>query len=339
MASIPLDVLLEILPFVDRVDLPAMARSNRYLSHYALDQIYGHIASKHMQAACLSTTSNPALAQRVKFLELNRAVHGLQLQAILPFVRDALRVCSNLQTLKLDVDGNHSWVLPTGPERGVFKLRAFSCATFITQDLLEFLRDQDELEDISFSHSYLFTAERGPPRPWRFPLLKKFEGPMSWIDTIVPNHPVSNITVSYVKAGAASSLAALELTTVPIRHLQIPLHALQDRDLEGLGALFPSLEVLILTVALTWPKTTPSASILHFVRDLLGVLSTVQIFEIIGFTASNEAENDSLLHVVQTATEKGHPSLRQFSVQYRDGYGTNTSRVYWTKADRGWERQ
>ncbi|KAJ7352318.1 hypothetical protein DFH08DRAFT_650440, partial [Mycena albidolilacea] len=194
MTSIPFDVLLEILPLIDSSDLPAMARTNRYLSDFALDRMYGSISSKNMHAACQSVGSNPNLARRVKSLEINRHNHGhgTHLQTILPVFRDVLRVTSNLRTLKLDIDGKHSWVLKAA--LGVFKLRSFSCSAYTDQDLLDFLHDQTELEEIVFSHSYSF-PEHGAPVPWKFPGLKKVDGPMSWIDMIVPGQPVSHVSI------------------------------------------------------------------------------------------------------------------------------------------------
>jgi hypothetical protein len=246
MTSIPFDVLMEILPLVETSDLLAMARTNRDLSDYALDRIYGHILSKNMKAACQSVSSNPSLAQRVRSLEINysHGDHGYHLESILPSFRDALRVTLNLRTLKLDINGNHSWVLK--PALGAFKLRSFSCYAYTDQDLLDFLRDQTELEEIMLSHSYTF-IEHGAPI--KFPGLKKFHGPMTWADLIIPHEPVSHVEISYI--GHGSPIASLGLSTAPIRHLRIPIHAVDKRQPRELKVLFPALKNLVLTVSQT----------------------------------------------------------------------------------------
>jgi hypothetical protein len=242
MTSIPFDVLMEILPLVETSDLLAMARTNRDLSDYALDRIYGHISSKNMKAACQSVSSNPRLAQRVRSLEINHSDHGAHLESILPSFRDALRVTLNLRTLKLDIDGSRSWVLK--PALGAFKLRSFSCSTYTDQDLLDFLRDQTELEEIMLSHSYTF-IEQGAPI--KFLALKKFHGPMSWADLIIPHEPVSHVEISYI--GHGSPIASLGLSTAPIRHLRIPIHAVDKRQPRELQVLFPALNNLVLSQA------------------------------------------------------------------------------------------
>ncbi|KAJ7352317.1 hypothetical protein DFH08DRAFT_84376 [Mycena albidolilacea] len=325
MTSIPFDVLLEILPLVDSSDLPAMARTNRYISDFALDRMYGSISSKNMQAACQSVASNPSLARRVKSLEMNRHKHGhgAHLQTILPVFRDVLRATSNLRTLKLDIDGKHTWVLKAA--LGVFKLRSFSCSAYADQDLLDFLHDQTELEEIVFSHSYSF-PERGTPVPWKFPGLKKVDGPMSWIDMIVPGQPVSHVSISYITPG--SRLASLGLTTAPILHLQIPLGPLKESRSEALKTLFSSVEDLVLTTENSGTMYA-EPSIPYVVQRVLEALPTVKDCRIIGYDPLNEEE-----HVVKTATQKA-PAVRRFTMQFTGTIGDRRT-ICWTRGISGW---
>ncbi|KAJ7199561.1 hypothetical protein B0H12DRAFT_1244627 [Mycena haematopus] len=329
MTYLSFDVLMEILPLIDSSDLPAMARTNRFFSDYALNAIYGHISSKNMQAACVSVTSNPSLAQRVESLEVNFLDHGPKIHSILPAFRDALRVTLNLRSLKWDIDGKYSWVFKSA--LGAFKLRSFSCSAFTDQDLLDFLHDQTELEEIVLSHSYSF-PESGPSVPWQFPSLKKFNGPMSWIDMIVPHHPVLHVTISYI--GRGSSIASLGLTTAPIQDLRIPIHAFEKTQPNELKALFSSLKHLVLMMAPPWPTSTISVPVPRLRRDVLGALSTVKDCEIIGYVLHDEGEHDAS-SFVKTATENA-PAVRRFLVQYiTRGRPANT--ICWTKEIGGWK--
>ncbi|KAJ6577524.1 hypothetical protein B0H19DRAFT_1120208 [Mycena capillaripes] len=335
MNSIPFDVLMEILPLVSSSDLPALARTNKDLSDHALNRMYSHISSQNVAAACQSVSSNPSLALRVKSLEINRAGRVISIDSILPPLRDALRVTLNLRTLKLDIDGRHSWVLK--PALGVFKLRSFSCSAYTDQDLLDFLRDQTELEEIVLSHSYSF-IERGSQIPWIFPLLKKFNGPMSWVDLIIPQQPVSHVVISYIRPG--SSIASLGLTTAPIRHLQIPLHALEQIHVRELKGMFPVLENLVLTISQVWViRPVSHIPLPHWLRDLLESLSTVHDLEILGYRPQDEGEHDPT-KFVKTATEKA-PAVRRFLVQYSKSDGriamVNDRTVCWTKGINGWQ--
>ncbi|KAF7375269.1 hypothetical protein MSAN_00413600 [Mycena sanguinolenta] len=336
MTYLPFDVLMEIFPLLDSSDLPAMALTNRSFSDYALSAIYEHISSQNMQAACVSITSNPSLAQRVKSLEVNRHDHGRHIDSILPAFRDALRVTLNLRALKWDIDGRHSWVFKSA--LGAFKLRYFSCSAFTDQDLLDFLHDQTELGEIVLTHSYLF-PENGPP-PWRFSSLNKFTGSMSWIDVIVPHHPVSHIAISYISRGGP--LASLGLTTAPIVDLRIPIHALEKRQPGELKRLFSSLEHLVLITRYAWETPTLSIPVSHLLRDVLGALSTVTDFELIGYDLSTHHEEgeQNASNLFKIATEKA-PVIRRFLVEYVTRVGRHmmpTSIVVcWTKEIGGWK--
>ncbi|KAJ7036861.1 hypothetical protein C8F04DRAFT_1086340 [Mycena alexandri] len=332
MTSIPFDILMEIMPLIDFPDLTAMARANRDLSGYALDRLYERISSRNIEAACQSISANHTLAQRVRSLEVNREDHGRHLESILPALQNALRSTSNLGILKLDVDGSHSWVLKSA--MGVFKLRSFSCCAYTDEDLLSFLHDQTDLEDIRLSHSFV---ERGPPAPWSFLHLKKFDGPMSWVDTILPGQPVSHVVVSHIRM-ASPSLTSLGLATVPIRHLQIPLHGLHEISSSTLKVLLPAIERLTLTMGRNMfvPLDTPV-----WLEDLLATLSTVRNCDIMEYQPQDEWERreDNVTHLVKTATRRA-PAMWKFSLQYsmqHTATGMEHRSVCWERGIKGWE--
>ncbi|KAJ7746297.1 hypothetical protein B0H16DRAFT_1726476 [Mycena metata] len=308
MSFIPFDILMEIMPLIDLPDLTVIARANRDLSGCALDRLYEEISSRNMAAACQSISANHTLAQRVRSLEINRKDHARHLGSILPALRDALRCTSNLRILKLDVDGSHSWVLKSAI--GVIKLHSFSCCAFTDEDLLSFLRDQTDLEDIRLSHSYI---QRGPPAPWRFLRLKKFDGPMSWADTLIPGQPVSHVVVSHI-TNISPSLTSLGLVTVPICHLQVPLHGLHEIPFTTLKLLLPAIENLTLTMGTNMfvPLDTPV-----WLEDLLATLSTVRNCSILEYQPKDEWEGleSNTTHLVKTATRRA-PAMWKFMLQY-----------------------
>ncbi|KAJ7183267.1 hypothetical protein C8R46DRAFT_1027024 [Mycena filopes] len=334
MTSIPYDVLMEIMPLVDFRDLTAMARANRSLSGYALDRLYARISSRNMRAACQSVSANPTLAQRVRALHVNRSDHGTQLDSILPALGDALRVTTNLRTLKLDVDGSHSWVLKSG--LGAIKLQSFSCFAYTDEDLLNFLHDQTDLEDITLSHSFI---ERGPPVPWRFLHLRKFDGPMSWIEAVVPGHPVSHLVISHM-TNFRPSLASLGLTTVPLLHLQIPLQSLRQIPSPILPVLLPAIESLTLPmdedVAAIF--STPETPV--WLQDVLSSLPTVKDVVILKYQFKDEWERPQgdTTYFVDTATKMA-PAICKFTLSYRMR-STPTAMTHqivsWERGIKGW---
>ncbi|KAJ7760665.1 hypothetical protein DFH07DRAFT_816341 [Mycena maculata] len=331
MISFPFDVFMEILPLVDFTDLAAMAATNKDLSAYALDRMYQHIVSKNMQRACESIASNPSLAQRVQSLEINRSDHGANIETILPALRDALRNTRNLRTLKLDVDGQHSWILT--PSLGVFKLRSFSSMSYTDQPLLDFLHHQTELEELRLAHSFI---ESQSPVPWDFPHLKKFDGPMSWIEVVVPRHPVSHVIVTHVSS-VYGTLAAMGMTTAPIRHLQIPFHAMHKRTYEELKILFPALVDLTITNdAVPHNQTivsSLSAWVQGWLQGLLAAISTVESVCLLGYDLTDECDEET----VRKMTERA-PAVRKFSLQDRGlGSGRNSRMIHWERRSSGWE--
>jgi hypothetical protein len=257
MTSIPFDVLLEILTLVNFSDLPTLALTTRNVSASVLDQLYNHIQvrGKNMEAACQSIASNPELARRVHTLEVEREAHGAHLESILPALHAALRTTINLRFLVLDIDGRHSWVLKSAI--GALKLRSFSCFTYTDQDLLDFLHDQTDLEEIVLGHSFI---PYGRPISWRFPNLRKINATMSWVDNIVPGNPVSHVGISYIASNTPGALTSLGLTTTPIRHLEVPLHGVHPIPFQQLNALFPALEELTLSITVNWLWPIVSAS-------------------------------------------------------------------------------
>ncbi|KAJ7510531.1 hypothetical protein B0H11DRAFT_1192788 [Mycena galericulata] len=327
MSYIPFDILMEILPLVDFPDLPAMALTNKGLSTYALDRMYRHIVSKNMKGACESVASNLSLARRVKSLEINRSIHGAHLQYILPALRDALQNTLNLRTLKLDIDGHHSWVLEHA--LGAFKLHSFSSLGYTDEHLIDFLHDQIELEEIRLMHSFI---QYRSPLPWIFPKLQKFEGPMSWIEEIVPRQPVSHIVVSQIVSHGAN-ISALGLTTAPIRHLQIPFHAVDKRSHGELKTLFPAVVDLAFTIDDSWP-TRNNPDMAMWLQDLLATLSTVENVCLLGRfdLLSDEDDTKSFVHKVTARA----PGVRRFNLEIRRR-GTWPRMVYWTRIDSGWE--
>ncbi|KAJ7088693.1 hypothetical protein C8R44DRAFT_991104 [Mycena epipterygia] len=304
MTSLPFDVLMEILPLIEFTDLTVIARTNKDLSGYALDRLYGHITSRNMKA-------RPRSRHRI----------------YPPVLRDALRITLNLRTLKLDIDGKHSWVLT--PALGVFKLRSFSSFTYADEALINFLHDQTELEEIALTHSCF---DFGPRIPWEFPNLKKFDGPMSWVDIIIPHNPVSHVVVSSIASGGA--ITSLGLTAAPINHLEIPIRAMHGRDFMNLRALLPDLKELVLVILPDWSRNNGIPDLASWLRDLLASFSNVNTFRLSGYYSENNWQEDS--HFVKKATEQA-PAVRSFCLKYSNRMVTGRFIVNWAKRTHGWE--
>ncbi|KAJ7650842.1 hypothetical protein FB45DRAFT_888943 [Roridomyces roridus] len=330
MSNIPVDVLLEILPLVRLRDLGSLARANKYLSEHALDRMYEHIDFKHIKKACHSIVANPDLARRVKTLQLdtNSPTHGLFL---LPFVSGALCVTQNLRTLRLDVDGHYSQILRDA--RSVFKLRSFSCSCYTDDDFVGFLREQTELEELRLTHSYVESSQTASGA-WHFPHLQKFEGPMSWVETIVPKHPVSHLTVTTVTS-VMPDISALGLTAVPIKYLRIPFHAVGSRTSEELQVLLPALESLFITASRS--RTTMSRNVPHTVQDWLrDLLQKIPTIERVGILGWVDFEGGVDLESFVTKATELAPAVREFTVQRTSLFGKEDRVRVLEKGSDGW---
>ncbi|KAJ7131706.1 hypothetical protein C8R43DRAFT_657669 [Mycena crocata] len=204
----------------------------------------------------------------------------------------------------------------------MFELRSFSCLAYTDENLLEFLHDQRELEEIVLAHSYV---EFGRPVQWKFPNHRTFDGPMSWADAIVPHRSVSHVVICHNITGG--QITSLGLTAAPISSLQITAHAMCRKPLADLKTLFPALKNLTLTMGVNWPTQLNGFRIF---LDGSGIfLSTIESFGLLAYYRDD-------VQFINEVTARA-PAVRRFSLHYCKHVGMENRLVCWTKEVNGWE--
>ncbi|KAF7329761.1 F-box domain-containing protein [Mycena kentingensis (nom. inval.)] len=291
MASLPFDVLMEILPLLHAKDLPALARANKDLSYYALNRIYASIPAKSFVPAAGSILANPALALRVKSIKITQAVHGSGLsKTLVDLVNDVLATTPNLRHLTLDAEGPYSHLL----SGTACRLHTFSCCFYTSADLVDFVQRQSELEELSLTHSLVPI----PHEPFFFPKLCRLVAPMSWVDEILPNSVVSHLEITSIRRH--TSLVFQKLPAAALRYLKLPFFAVKNMHPTVLRDMMPTVESLALVnVGLgTWTTMEPwlVASL-----PVLSHICAVSIFDLPDLTRDDDLE-ESLLRFVRTAT-------------------------------------
>jgi len=320
MVPIPFDVILDILRYTTTSELAVMTQTNKDLSGYALDRLYDHINHRNMAQACQTIAQNPSIAKRVRTLEIDHITHYPQRDSILPPLRDALACTTNLRRLALNIHGKHGWVFKGC--LGVFKLESFSCGFYLDKDVLSFLSDQTELESLTFSHS--LSAINFQLDASYLPKLTKVSAPMSWIDILVPNRPVSDVTITAIVFGKSPS--SLQLSSSTVTRLQMPLHTFIYMPLPYVKSLSPVLRSLCLDAS---DNSSSTLKIMTWLRDLLPSLSSLRHFTLLGYRDPTDQPLSSFITEVTSQA----PHLDKFSVTRADEEQIMLS---WNRTKGGW---
>ena len=129
-----------------------------------------------------------------------------------------------------------------------FKLVSFACDYFDLEPLLQFLYSQPSLTDVVLG---VFMANSSPEFGATFlPNLTRITSNFSWLQQLIPNRPVNEVTLfghTFDLISVATDLSFFSLSTVPIQKLKIDISQLYPRSAESLAFIFPSLTYLSLS--------------------------------------------------------------------------------------------
>jgi hypothetical protein len=227
MPSIPLDVLLEILGYVRKADLPTLCRVSKIFCACSQDVLYRDI---YGGARVIRT-----LAQST---DLARQVRSLDTSCECPELATALRNMSSLRSLYLYGISDNASIL----DRCTFKLDSFYCDFPYSESLQNFLNGQPSLTHVTLFKDY-------EPFPqideWRLPNLTCIKAMPSWLGILIPGRPVREVIVLPPPSIGPTDLSFFTLSTAPIQKLYIHYDMLYPKPVSLLVSIFPSLVYLV----------------------------------------------------------------------------------------------
>jgi F-box domain len=219
MPSIPLDVLLEILKHVGKVDLVTLCRVNKIFCSCSRDVLYREIdGDEHVIRTLAQST------------DLARRVRSFNTSCRCPELAMALRNMSSLRSF--DLYGGDGSIL----DGCTFKLESFTYNLPYSEPLRQFLISQPSLTKVTLN----VDDEPFPPFDERcLPNLTRVEAPLSWLRILIPGRPVREVTMRL--ASNTDSIDFFTLSTTPIQNLKIHYEILYSKPVSLLVSAFPSL--------------------------------------------------------------------------------------------------
>ena len=340
--EIPVDILQLILVHLDQPDLPTLCRVNKVCCAYAQEALYRHLSTETNFQVYNTLVESPYLAGLVRSV----AVCDLFRKSDMLVLAQALRNMSSLRTLKLCFSGYHSWIV----SECNFRLSSFLCHFRYDARLQAFLDSQPDLTDVT-----LVTTSDSPPFDYTcLPNISRIAAPLSWVQALVPNRPVSDVTI--LALGDMSDkyvdIDFLSRSTAAIKRLRIDSFYLDDKPAEVVESVLPSLEHL--TVRATTEDYIPRVSglasvffsalsddtsqgdLLTWLANLLSVLVSVQSFCIRIESNIPPSEDprrtEANLPFITTVSSRS-PHLRHFAMVYT--YAPVAPHC-WTRAQGQW---
>nr|GAT52474.1 predicted protein [Mycena chlorophos] len=310
MSALPFDLLVEIVNFVDLQSLPALALADKNMLALALDYLYTSIPPERFLAASVSILGNASLAARVRTLEVNRKEHQTSYARVVPVLTDVLAATNNLRHLNLSLEGTYSEVIFG---RTKCQLRTLSCNAFTSKRLIQFLEQQSSLEELNLTHSLLPTNHS-----WNFPRLRRFSGPMTWIDSVLPFAPtLSHLVITSTRRSDRQELEVLAQSL--ITHLEVPFSAVQMARAVEMGRVLPYLQSFVISMQRDWrgllpdPPDNVEQTLKHWLLDVLPVLSSLRRVTILGYEESETPEG--AVDFIREVTARVPPLLSEFSIR------------------------
>jgi hypothetical protein len=222
-SEIPVDILLNILDYVDKAGLAAMCRVSKICCSYSQDVLYRdiYVETPSVQHTLARSTN---LARRVRSFD---SIYED------PDLATALRNMTSLRILKLTI-GLYSDIF----EGCTFKLDSFIWSHPDNKYFRKFLSSQPSLKSVQFDMELVIQ----PLEMMCLPNLSRFTGPPSWLPYIILGRPISEVTVfGDISRVRSLDLSILTLATTPIRKFTIDYPYLYPTPVHILASIFPSL--------------------------------------------------------------------------------------------------
>jgi len=232
--EIPVDVLLNILDYVDKADLATICLLNKICCSCSQDVLYRDIHVKNRKILWTLAKSTD-LARKVR--SFNLCSTGSKLAMALRNMT-SLRIL-NIQTL-FDMD------ILVGC---TFKLDSFEC--FYTkcrvESFLKFFSSQPSLKYLKIP--LCSDSAESSLEATGLPNLTRIESSFLWLKILIPGSPVNEvITTGYTSNEHSIDLSFFTLSTAPIQNLTIDYSFLYPTPGHLLASFLPSLTHLTLRI-------------------------------------------------------------------------------------------
>ena len=235
-SEIPVDVLLNILDYVDQESLAIMCRVNKICCSYSQDVLYRDISVKTPRVVQVLARSTH-LARRVRSFESWYDGQG---------IAETLRNMTSLRILKFRSEF-HMAIL----DGCTFKLDSFECYYLLDSDELpfrKFLSGQPSLKYVKFPQYF---PSKGPLslEATCLPNLTRINATFPWLPYLIPGRPLNEVIIigstSYEHSIDFSFFA---LSTTPIQKLTIDYFRISPTPIHTLASFLPSLTHFTLRV-------------------------------------------------------------------------------------------
>jgi hypothetical protein len=237
-SEIPVDVLRDILDYVDRADLAIMCRVNKICCSCSQDVLYRdiyvqtHRASKVQQTLAQSTH----LARKVR--SFHTRIKGSNLAM-------AFRNMTSLRILKLFT--GYMDIL----DGCTFKLDSFECTLESHSEAFpKFLSSQPSLKYLTLHtlHTFVHNVSSSLEATC-LPNLTRINAEFPWLPYLIPGRPLNEVILrGYPSNDHSIDLSFFALSTTPIQKLTIDHSYLYPTPIHLLASFLPSLTHFTLTV-------------------------------------------------------------------------------------------
>jgi hypothetical protein len=230
--EIPVDVLLNILEYVDKADLATICRLNKICCSCSQDFLYRDI--------CVKTRKAPGLEQTLaKSTHLARRVRSFESRYNADLAT-ALRNMTSLRILKLWSAFDMDFL-----DGCTFKLDSFewSCVDNYEEPLKKFFSSQPSLKYVAFPMNFVTTLEATC-----LPNLTRICAMFAWLPHLIPGRPLNEVISDGYTNEHSIDLSFFALSTTPIQKLTIDYSYLCSTPAHLLASFLPSLTHFTLTV-------------------------------------------------------------------------------------------
>jgi hypothetical protein len=236
MPEISVDVLRDILDYVDKADLATMCRVSKIFCSCSQDVLYRDI--------CVEESIGPRVHHTLaRSAHLARRVHSFDSCYEDPDLAMALQNMTSLRNLNL----------PTGIYMDIidgctFKLDSLGCygVDNHNESFQRFISSQPSLKSVTFTMHLDPTLSLDATS---LPNLTRIKATFPWLPHLIPGRPLNEvILISYFSYETPTDLSFFALSTTPIRKLAIDYSYLGLTPVHLLASFLPSLEHFTLTV-------------------------------------------------------------------------------------------
>jgi hypothetical protein len=228
-SEIPVDVLLNILDYVDNAGLATICLLNKICCSCSQDVLY-----RDIHVTVYSREVHRTLAQST---HLARRVRSFDSYYCEPDLAAALRNMTSLRILKLSTNF-HMDIL----DGCTFKLDSFECLYLhnYSESLPKFLSGQPSLKYLTLPQYFARTMPS--LEATCLPNLTRIDASFEWLPYLIPGRPLNEVySPGYIRYEHSKDLSFFALSTTPIQKLMIDSSYLYPTPVHLFASFLPSL--------------------------------------------------------------------------------------------------